>query len=123
MSISADGSVKGKWCGRKRTTVLSPVKPFRKNLEGALEVRHRDPAVDHKPLDLMEQGGVGRVDRVAPVYTRPGAMMRMGGFCFFMVLICTGDVCVRSTNVFGNIERILGVARGWFFGMFSASKL
>ena len=29
---------------------------------------------------------------------RPGMMTRMGGFCASMVLICTGEVCVRSNS-------------------------
>jgi hypothetical protein len=38
-------------------------------------------------------GGVGDV----VTETLPGQTMRTGGPCAFIALICTGEVCVRST--------------------------
>ena len=57
--------------------------------------------------------------------------MRIGGRIFSMVRICTGEVCVRSSNrsrcgfdCWPAMKRVSCVSRaGWFGGKFSASKL
>ena len=43
-------------------------------------------------------------------------MMRTGGRCAFMVRICTGEVCVRSSVSAATWKRVLHVARGMIVG-------
>ena len=51
-------------------------------------------------------------------------MMRMGGFCFSMVRICTGEVCVRRRMFSVDIEGVLRIARRVVLRAYSdASKL
>ena len=53
---------------------------------------------------------------------------RIGGFCFSSVLICTGEVCVRSTSrsppALGSKKKVSCMSRaGWPAGKLSAVKL
>ncbi|MND06156.1 hypothetical protein D3C83_273700 [compost metagenome] len=55
-------------------------------------------------------------------------MTRIGGFCVSMVLICTGEVWVRSSNrspfSLGLKKNVSCISRaGWPSGKFSAVKL
>ena len=60
-STSADGSVKGKKLGRKRTSRLAVEEHVDEGLERPLEVGEGDPLVDHQPLDLVEHRRVAEV--------------------------------------------------------------
>jgi uncharacterized protein YybS (DUF2232 family) len=81
---------------RKRTTVVFAVKAFRKYFEGAFKVPHGDAAVHNKPLDLMEKGRMV-ASTASLLYTLPGTMTLIGGFCFSMMRTCIGEVWVRRT--------------------------
>jgi hypothetical protein len=55
-------------------------------------------------------------------------MTRIGGFCASMVLICTGEVCVRSSSRepsgFGLKKNVSCISRaGWPSGKLSLVKL
>ena len=72
-STSALGSVKGKWCGRKRTTESSPYRRFDEQFPACPSDRLKVmPFVHHKALDLVEERGVGGVHRVGAVDTAGG---------------------------------------------------
>ena len=88
-------------------------------IERALQIAEGDVGIDGEPSiwwnmgEWLASGGSLR-------YTLPGMTMRSGGFCFSMVRICTGEVCVRSSrrsrcgffSWSGDEDRVLRVARG-----------
>ena len=86
------------------------VQLFGEQLEDALEVAHADALVYDKPLDLVEQRGVGRVDRVRAVHTagRNDADRRL-------FLLHDAHLHARGLraehHVIRNIEGVLRVAR------------
>ena len=105
MSNSADGSVNGKYDGRRRD-VKSPPKNA---LVNASIVPARsaegDAPVDDQALDLVEHRHVAWRRRCRWRNTRPGhddVDRRLPGVC--ITRICTGEVCVRSTIDLGLAE-------------------
>src|SRR5690606_254347 len=84
MSISAEGSVKGKWCGRKRACTASSSK---KRAMKAASVVFRWPMWMSRSItrpSIWWNIGVW-VASLSLRKVRPGAMMRIGGFCDIMV--------------------------------------
>src|SRR5438270_5279204 len=47
----------------------SAEEPIRESREGRLQVHEADPLVDAQPFDLLEGGGVRRIEEVAPIGT------------------------------------------------------
>ena len=83
--------------------------------------------VDHQAFDLVEHRRVGLVG-IDCGRCGPGMMMRIGGFCFSMVRICTGEVCVRSSSrepsgLRIEEERVVHLARRMAFGEVQRVKL
>ena len=72
MSNSADGSVNGKYDGRRRDVKLGAEERLGERLDRARQVGERDVAVDDEPLDLVEHGHVRGVGRVATEHAAGG---------------------------------------------------
>ena len=66
-STSAEGSVKGKKCGRIARAPVGAEHLAHEVLERALQVAERDALVDDESLDLVELRQMARVGDVAPV--------------------------------------------------------
>ena len=108
MSTSAEGSVNGKKLGRKRILSFSPNSRRRKYSSVPLRWAKVTPSSTTRPSTWKNMGrwvGSGTSRRK----TLPGMMIRMGGFCFSMTRIWTGEVCVRSRQVVVDVERVPGV--------------
>ena len=65
-SISADGSVNGKYDGRKRVRD-APKNPLGETVERRLEIDEADAFVDAESFDLRERRRVRRVEEVAAI--------------------------------------------------------
>ena len=92
-----EGSVKGKCEARKRIFTSFTSK---KALQNSCSTHLRWPmwvvSSMTRPSTWLNMGVW--VMSLSERKVRPGAMMRMGGACVFMVRICTGLVWVRSTR-------------------------
>ena len=97
-SISALGSVKGKYDGRSRVRMPSPNIACGEVVERALQVGHRDALVDDQALDLVEDRGVRGVELVGAVDPAGAHDVDRRLAARACVRICTGEVWVRSTT-------------------------
>ena len=121
-SGSRDGSVKGsRACGsasrapRRRARIMWSSVPLR-------SLAIVDPAVDRKPLDLVEDRRVSRVGRVAPVDAAERDHVDRRGWDS-MTRIWDGEVSVRKEDVAVQEDRLQRERDGWSTGKLSASKL
>jgi len=105
MSTSAEGSVKGKYDGRKRIPNGCSKKCSTKVCSIALRFREADALSDHNALDLVEHGSVRHI-RVVAVHTpwRDDGERRLWAR---MARICTGEVCVRKQPAVREIKRVV----------------
>jgi hypothetical protein len=123
MSSSQEGSVKGKWWGRKRVTVFA-VYLLHHQVQGGLQVAHGDALVDDHALDLMEHGGVGGVHLVLAV-DAAGREHADGQGAGLHGAYLHGEVWVRRQDaaVLGEIEGVRPLAGGMVGGVLSLVKL
>ena len=94
-SISADGSVNGKYDGRNRVRD-APKKRSANRLRIDLRSTKLMPSSTHRP-SICANAGACDASKKSRRYTVPGMSTRIGGGYDWSVRICTGEVCVRST--------------------------
>ena len=87
-------------------------------LKRALEIGHRDPLVDDKALDLVEHGGVRRVDLVLAIHAAGGqnADGRLADGLHGADLHGAGLRAQKDFLVVRHIERVAAVAGGVVLG-------
>ena len=100
----------GEVVGAEAHDRLLAVEPLCEHLQRALEVGHRNAAVDHEPLDLVEEGGVGRVHRVGAVDPSGRDDADGGLLLFHRAHLHRGGLGAQQ-DVVADVEGVLRVAR------------
>ena len=99
MSTSADGSVNGKYDGRKRMPSGRSKNCSHEAVQHRLQIREAHALVDDQPFDLVEHRRVGHVRVAAIDAARHDHAQRR--LVAQHARICTGEVCVRSSRPSG----------------------
>ena len=122
-SISADGSVNGKYEGRKRICDFSPKSSRAKYSKVCFRSANDTFSSTYKP-SIWWKMQCERAEMASLRNTRPGKMARMGGCVFYITRICTLEVCVRSnTSGSFSMKKVSCISRaGCSGGKFNAEN-
>ena len=109
MSTSAEGSVKGKYDGRRRIARSRSKNACRKPCSAAFMLAKLTFSPTTSPSSWWNIGEC--VMSESRRYTRPGAMTASGAPRACSARICTGEVCVRSSRPSAKVEGVVHRAR------------